>query len=553
MKISIRVKLLSAFSVLLVFFTTTLIISLIRINSLHESVVRTHAHTLTVTNSASQIMVIVQSGHGVLVDVTLADTEGAINDNINLLDTKEKEALKHFDIIQKQILGDEGRKLEAIARKMFINWRNIRQEAIELVRAGEIRKAQKHIKTTRAGYVSSINIQLRKILHYASDKALEFNKESRSIAVSTRNFIIIALIISIIIAVLAAFYLANSITNRLGTIGTAAASMASGKFAHKIHIKGNDELNDLAENFSSMGKQLEESYGSLEKKVKERTLGLDEANQKLILMRDRLELTVSERTKELADKDKRQKAMLYMIEDMNETSRMLKTTQEALLRKEKLSVLGQFSGSLSHELRNPLAVIDSSIYFLNMKLKDNEDIVDAHLKRIESSVAEATSIIQSMLDLSKDENPKLTKCDLKTILLDSISRVKFPDSIKVIQDFSDDKYLVLAEHTQLTIAFKNILKNAVDAIKGEGEISVKVRRLQDSQVEISFKNTGESISPDKHDLIFQPLYSAKIHGIGFGLSITKMVVEKHNGTINIESEPGKGTNFVVNLPIPELL
>lgn len=239
----------------------------------------------------------------------------------------------------------------------------------------------------------------------------------------------------------------------------------------------------------------------------------------------------------------------HLEEMVEQRTKELKDAQEDLVRAERLATLGQFSGNISHELRNPLGVIDSSIYYLKMKLRDEDEKVTEHLDRIKSSVGSATGIIQSLLDLTRIKEPQLKKLDLMQITSEAINTSKVPTKVKAIQTFADQEIFVNADEEQLRMAFENIITNAVDAMAGEGILTVTVHATAQGKTEVSFADTGPGIAPENLDKVFQPLFSTKAKGIGFGLSITKMIIEKHGGTIQARSEPGEGATIIVRLPL----
>jgi len=172
-----------------------------------------------------------------------------------------------------------------------------------------------------------------------------------------------------------------------------------------------------------------------------------------------------------------------------------------------------------------------------------------HLDRIRSSVGSATAIIESLLNLVKMEKPQLAKVDLIAITSDAIATSKVPPGVDVIRKFPGQEVLVNADHGQLRMAFKNIIKNASEAMRDEGTLTVTVRTAADSRAEVSFTDTGPGIAEENLDRVFQPLFSTKAQGIGFGLSISKMVIGKHGGTIEAKSEPGKGATIIIQLPL----
>ena len=259
-----------------------------------------------------------------------------------------------------------------------------------------------------------------------------------------------------------------------------------------------------------------------EEAIKKYTVALEEA-------RNSLEQKVEERTKEL------------------------KKAQEKLLAAERLAVLGRFSGSMSHELRNPLGVIDSSAYYIMRKLKNTEGIepkIEQHITRIRDQVKHSTAIIESLLNLTRMKEPKKKLIDLAGSVIDAISNSNVPRSIKVSKDMTDEEIFIDGDQEQIRMTFENIIKNAVEAMEGKGDLKIRVGTSEEKQsVEVTFEDTGCGIGPEDINKIFQPLFSTKAKGIGFGLSICRQIIEKHGGEIGVESEEGRGARFVVRLPV----
>lgn len=238
------------------------------------------------------------------------------------------------------------------------------------------------------------------------------------------------------------------------------------------------------------------------------------------------------------------------LEEMvEERTRELEKTQEELLIKERLAVLGHFAGSISHELRNPLASIDSSAYFLQMKLGTGEEKIREHLERISSNVRKSTAIIQSLLNLSQMEKPRTETIRLTDMISETISSAKIPDTVRVVLNLPDKRILVAVETEQIRMALKNIIKNAVQAMNETGKLTLTAQPAESGRVELSVADTGPGIAADHLEKVFEPLFSTKTHGIGFGLSITKMIVENHGGAIRAESDPGSGARFILTFPI----
>jgi len=230
----------------------------------------------------------------------------------------------------------------------------------------------------------------------------------------------------------------------------------------------------------------------------------------------------------------------------------MKEVQEELLRSERLATLGQFSGSISHELRNPLAVIGSSVYYMEKKLEDADSKVLEHLGRIKSGVDKSTAIIGSLLNLTRMQAPRLEKLDSRAVISDAIASSKVPTGVEVVRNFPKGELVVNADGEQLRMAFKNIIRNAVEAMNGKGELTVTALLTPEGQAEVSFADTGSGIAAENLEKVFQPLFSTRAKGIGFGLSIARMIIDKHGGTIEARSEPGEGAVITIHLPAQEI-
>ncbi len=212
-------------------------------------------------------------------------------------------------------------------------------------------------------------------------------------------------------------------------------------------------------------------------------------------------------------------------------------------------MLGHFAGSISHELRNPLAAIDSSAYILKMKLSCADEKSKTHIGRIRDNVSQSTAIIQSLLNLSRMEKPKAEPAALADLISSVIGCSKLPEAVKTVLDQPGQPVFVDIDPEQMRIALKNIVQNAVQAMDGSGTLAISTGVSASGEAKIAITDSGPGIAPEQTEKVFEPLFSTKTHGIGFGLSITKMIVENQGGTIRAESPAHGGARFVLTLPI----
>ncbi|MGA1844445.1 MAG: ATP-binding protein [bacterium] len=227
----------------------------------------------------------------------------------------------------------------------------------------------------------------------------------------------------------------------------------------------------------------------------------------------------------------------------------LKETQERLVRSEKLAVLGKLSGTLGHELRNPLGAISNSVYFLKGKLSHIQDEkIKRHLNILEEEIDISTRIIGDILTFSKVKRPQLSKVNIGEVIAASLSKVHVPDIIEVHMDMKNDLPPIMADAIQLRQVFSNIIVNAIQAMPAGGVLTITGSE-KDGLVEVAILDTGEGIPQENLNKIFEPLFSTKDLGTGLGLSVCQGIIDMHKGRIRIESEVNKGTRFTIQLPI----
>ena len=228
----------------------------------------------------------------------------------------------------------------------------------------------------------------------------------------------------------------------------------------------------------------------------------------------------------------------------------LKELQERLIRSEKLAALGKLAGIVGHELRNPLGVIRNSVYFLRMKLGEaiEDEKIKRHLEILDKEVNESDRIITDILTFTKIKEPRLVKTEINEVIKISLRKVKIPQTIKVVTKLKNDLPGILADAVQLERVFHNIILNAVEAMPDKGRLIVTSIKKGDF-LEVHISDTGKGIPREDLGKIFGVLFSNKVHGIGLGLSLCQEIIQGHKGKIEVESEEGKGTEFIIKLPV----
>jgi signal transduction histidine kinase len=254
------------------------------------------------------------------------------------------------------------------------------------------------------------------------------------------------------------------------------------------------------------------------------------------------------------------------LEEMvEERTQELRDTQDRLVHREKLAVLGQLAGGVAHELRNPLGVIKSAVYFLNMALEEPEPEVKETLEVLEKEVIMSEKIISSLLDFACAKPPTQRKVNINDVVQEAMSRITLPENVEVVSQLDELLPTILADPDQLAQVFGNIILNGIQAMTlpsplamlrtdsigtpEGGRLVIKTfKTLKSGWVAISFTDTGVGIPEENLDKLFEPLFTTKAKGIGLGLALVKVLVEGHGGTIEVTSKVGKGSTFTVRLP-----
>lgn len=243
---------------------------------------------------------------------------------------------------------------------------------------------------------------------------------------------------------------------------------------------------------------------------------------------------------------------LRLEELVAERTRRLVETRQKLIDSERLAVLGQFAGSLAHEIRNPLGAIAGFAYLLKQKLPAGDAKTQLYLDKIDGQVGRSIGIIESVLNLTRMSPPSYSPMDAAEWLRDECAAVRAPENIRVQCEAPRGPLPIMADKKQLGIMFKNLVLNALESMPGGGKLTVLAQQVREEGadfVEVIVADTGCGISPESLEQIFQPLFTTKAKGIGFGLPIVKLIAEKHGGGIRAESAPGRGTAFTLRLPL----
>lgn len=233
---------------------------------------------------------------------------------------------------------------------------------------------------------------------------------------------------------------------------------------------------------------------------------------------------------------------------VEERTRELEEAQEELVRKGKLAVLGELSGGVGHELRNPLGVIANAVYYLKTVQPTADDKVKEYLEMIAAEVRNAEGIVTDLLDFSRSREPERGEVPVASVVDQVLARRPPPDGVEVEARVDAELPPALADERHLGQVLRNLVHNAYQAMPDGGNLCISAEKNGDAAVCIRVADTGAGIPAETIDKIFEPLFTTKARGIGLGLSVTRKLVEVNRGKITVESHAGEGTAFAVVLP-----
>ena len=223
---------------------------------------------------------------------------------------------------------------------------------------------------------------------------------------------------------------------------------------------------------------------------------------------------------------------------------LVKRTQS--FKKEKLSVIGQLSSNIAHDIRNPLGAIKISGVIIDKENKGKNEVISREIDRINLSVRRISHQIEEVLNYVRTTPLVLRSHSVSKTLQEAIETLDIPPNIRVTVPSSDAT--LEFDHDKMLVVFVNIILNAIQSIgkddDDDGVIKINVEEKK-SDLTITFENSGPGIPPDDLDRIFDPLYTTKLEGTGLGLSSCKNIVEQHNGKISASSNP---VVFSITLP-----
>jgi two-component system, NtrC family, sensor histidine kinase HydH len=237
--------------------------------------------------------------------------------------------------------------------------------------------------------------------------------------------------------------------------------------------------------------------------------------------------------------------------DLAAANARLREAQASVRRTERLAALGQLTAGLAHELRNPLGTMKASAEMLSRNVAGENEVARELAGFISTEVDRINSLVTRFLEFARPMRLRREKTDLTQIIdraVGQLERHQPPLNVAIYKNYSPDIRPFPLDGELIERVVYNLLLNAAQATPPGGCVTIKTRLLDNDDAEIAVIDRGAGIDPKHRESIFNPFFTTKSEGIGMGLALVSKIVDEHGGVILVESDPGKGSVFRVDLP-----
>jgi two-component system NtrC family sensor kinase len=319
-------------------------------------------------------------------------------------------------------------------------------------------------------------------------------------------------VLCVILLLVILYFSTTRIVRPLQEMVEATEKISHGDLSHRVVVTSRDEIGYLAISFNRM------------------TENLATAKEELVEWGTTLEKKVDERTRALVE------------------------MQQQMVQSEKLASLGKLSASIAHEINNPLGGILIYAHLIQEDMK-KDDPASENLSKIIKETTRCKNIVKDLLEFARSKEPRKGLADLNRTLgraLDIVEQQAAFQDVRIHKQLASDLPAVIADADQLQQVFLNIIINACEAMDGKGDLTLTTARDPAGKtVSVGIQDTGCGMSTAVKSMIFEPFFTTKEvgKGTGLGLAVSYGIITRHEGTISVESEPGKGATFTITLPV----
>lgn len=245
-----------------------------------------------------------------------------------------------------------------------------------------------------------------------------------------------------------------------------------------------------------------------------------------------------------------------LANQLQQTAAEQQQLRQQLTRSEKLALLGELAATVAHEINNPLDGLQNSLRIVRRGPRDSIQ-TEQLFELMEGALGRIEMTVRRLLTLSRDQALRLAPTSLSDVVDEAVAFVQSRlqrRGIDLVRDFPDEPVAAMADRAQLAQVLINLMINATDAMSAGGTLTITARAEPDTAT-LEVADTGTGI-PEQHlKHIFEPFYTTKPvgAGTGLGLAVVARIIEAHKGRIEVQTEPGRGTCFRIELPVPCLV
>lgn len=348
------------------------------------------------------------------------------------------------------------------------------------------------------------------------DVTMDLSEVDSQTAWARRQVLVVSVVSVFAIFIIVALILFHFIERPVKELVLGTRRISGGDLNHFIGVTTNDEMGHLATSFNQMTLNLQNAHKQIQEGIRN------------------LENKVEERTREL------------------------KATQSQLLHSEKLAAVGALAATVAHEINNPLTGVYTYIRLMERKIAQGQygpeeiEKFKGYLDTMRREVERTTAIVQNLLDFTRPKDPARKLMNLVKVVEESLAlisnklRLSNITVVKLLNPLPE----IQADPAHMKQVFLNLIINACEAMEDGGTLTIRSDYHPDANtVTMSIRDTGVGIEEKDRARIFDPFFSTKAKGTGLGLSVVNGIVTRHSGKMEIDSAPGKGTDFRVTLPV----
>jgi signal transduction histidine kinase len=241
-----------------------------------------------------------------------------------------------------------------------------------------------------------------------------------------------------------------------------------------------------------------------------------------------------------------------LVDDLRRSYADLARTQEQLVQRERLAALGELAAIVAHEIRNPLGAVFNAIGAIRRQAQNQSDVhLSTLIAILDEEATRMNEIVGDLLDFARPVSAALRPEHIESIVSEAVDAATHdaPGPILVERDVAADLPAVPIDGRLMRQAILNVALNAVQALGGRGG-TIRLRIDQhDGALRIQIADDGPGIASEHQARVFEPFFTTRPSGTGLGLTVVKRIVDVHHGETSLRTESGKGTTFVIRLPV----